>query len=106
VVAFLERTINLDPGLVSLKSSYYLVTRAGLWAMWASPLDQNSNASIFKVVGFLERTIHLDPGLVSLKSFYELVMGPGCGPFGPACLAKTQMLRSSKWLVFWKELFI
>jgi len=77
VVGYLERTIHLDPGLVSLKSSYDLVTRAELWAMWASPLDQNSNAAIFKVVVFLERTIHLDPGLVSLKSSYDFVKQAG-----------------------------
>jgi len=70
------------------------------------PLDQNSNAAIFKVVRFLERTIHLDPGIVLLKSFYDFVMRAGLWAMWASPLDQTQMVRSSKWLVFWKELSI
>jgi len=61
VVVVLERTIHLDPGLVSLKSSYDLVTRARLWAMLAGPLDHNSNAAIFKTVVFFGKNYLFGP---------------------------------------------
>ena len=80
---------------------------ARLWVGWVGRREQNSLAPIFKVDVLLERTIHLDHDLVILESSDDFwAAWPAYGYGGSAVSTKTHLLRSSKWMFYWKGLSI